>query len=51
MLSVYGDNILFISRNIDKKNRLRWLRQRLAEGETEITHGISDKCYLFFRDI
>ena len=33
--------ISFISRNINKKNkrlRLRWLRQRLAEAETETSH-------------
>ena len=31
--------------NIDKKNnwlRLKWLRQRLAEAETEITHLLSE---------
>ena len=37
--------ISFISRNIDKKKnkwlRLRWLRQRLAEAETETSHVTS----------
>ena len=39
--------ISFISRNIDKKNkwlRLRWLRQRLAEAETETSHVKTLQC-------
>ena len=40
MLSVYG--VIFhldsISRNIDKKKH-KWLRQRLAEAETETSHS------------
>ena len=39
--------ISFISRNIDIKNkwlRLRWLRQRLAEAETETSH-LKDTVY------
>ena len=41
MLSVYGDIFYLFHEILTKKNnwlRLRWLRQWLAEAETEITH-------------
>ena len=40
MLSVYGVIFHLFQEMLTKKNwlRLRWLRQRLAEAETEITH-------------